>query len=169
MICKKCGKENDVNMKFCGECGSSLLEVISEETEIPIENDTAVKPKKKKRKIWIVLTILAALGIYFFAILGAGGKINGVSTDTYQECTRIMKIISTESYINETANEVENVLHQKYGNNWNSVAVGELHDYVLENSDVLNLFFNDIKNIPMTTENDKILVCNYVLKTLLKK
>ena len=22
MVCKKCGKENDDNMKFCGECGA---------------------------------------------------------------------------------------------------------------------------------------------------
>lgn len=173
MVCKKCGKENDDNMKFCGECGANLLEVVSEETESPMENSlnisaettAEVKPKKKKRKIWIILIVLIALGISFFALFGTGGKINGVSRDTYQECTRIMKIISTERYINETANEVENVLYQKYGSDWSSIPIGELHDYVLENSDALNLFFSDIENIPMTTENDKILVkfvlCQY--------
>lgn len=176
MLCKKCGKENNDNMKFCGECGTNLLEEVSEETESPTEKnlnisteipgeETEVKPKKKKRKIWIVLIVLIGLVISFFALFGTGGKINGVSSDTYRGCTRIMKIISTESYINETANEIENVMYQKYGVDWGSVAVGELHDYVLENSDVLNLFFSDIENIPMTTENDKILVkfvlCQY--------
>lgn len=176
MVCKKCGKENDDNVKFCGECGANLLEVVSVETESPIENslnisaettveEAEVKPKKKKGKILIVLIVLIALGISLFALFGTGGKINGVSRDTYQECTRIMKIISTEQYINETANEVENVLYQKYGSDWGSIPVGELHDYVLENSDAINLFFSDIENIPMTTENDKILVkfvlCQY--------
>ena len=180
MICKNCGKENDVNMKFCGECGSRLTDILE---EIVVETDNSVssntesvsvqetmgdveeKPKKHKSKIIVAFVAVVAVFICVFAIFGNGGKISGVSTDTYQECTRIMKIISTESYINETAIEVENVLYQKYGNAWNSVAVGELHDYVLENSDVLNLFFNDIKNIPMTTENDEILVkfvvCQY--------
>ena len=31
MICKNCGKENDVNMKFCGECGSRLTDILEED------------------------------------------------------------------------------------------------------------------------------------------
>lgn len=179
MICKNCGKENDANMKFCGECGSRLTDILE---EIVVETDNSVssntesvfvqetmgdveeKPKKHKSKIIVAFVAVVAVFICVFAIFGNSGKINGVSADTYQECTRIMKLISNEAYINKTASKVESALYQEYGTDLGSVTIGELRNYIFENSGLLELS-DDITNIPMSTINDEILakfvVCQY--------
>lgn len=179
MKCKNCGKENDLSMKFCGECGSSLTDILEEDVieninsissnaeSISIQEttrDAEEKPKKHKSKIIVAFVAVVAVFICVFAIVGNGGKINGVSTDTYQECTRIMKLISNEAFINETAGKVESTLYQKYGSDLGSVTIGELKNYIFKNSGVLELS-DDITNIPMSTVNDEVLVkfvvCQY--------
>ena len=68
MICKKCGRENDVNSMFCTECGEPLFIQPSFDTQ-PISNQNGKKNKKKV--LLIVLIIIAVLSIIAatFAIL----------------------------------------------------------------------------------------------------
>ena len=171
MKCNKCGNDFEENMKFCGVCGTKLDETLQTESEEVKEESSnnvnsvftqehvdavEVKPQNKKTKLGISLVaIIVALAIVFLAF-GSGGKINGVSYDTYKSCTKIMKKLSNENYINEVADKIESSLYQEYGNNLGSVKVSEIHKFIRNNSTIVELA-DEIHYIPQHTEADEIL------------
>lgn len=72
-VCKKCGKQNDDNAKFCTGCGAELkAEECREQDESTQERELLSKPHKNRRKTVIAAALAAAI------VLGGavfGGKI----------------------------------------------------------------------------------------------
>lgn len=62
-ICKKCGKENENNAKFCNNCGAELKEEL-------IEVNVSQKDKGNKKIIifFSILTLILLIGIPIFAL-----------------------------------------------------------------------------------------------------
>lgn len=62
-ICKKCGKENENNAKFCNNCGAELKEEL-------IEVNVSQKDKSNKKIIifFSILTLILLIGIPIFAL-----------------------------------------------------------------------------------------------------
>jgi len=58
MFCQKCGTENKKTASFCSKCGDSI-------------NDT-VAPAKKKRGLWITITIASLILFFCVAPIGYG-------------------------------------------------------------------------------------------------
>ena len=116
-------------------------------------------PAKKNKKVLIIgiiagvlAAIIAFVGV--FAVFSSRSKIEGVSSDTYRECTRIMDLLSSEAYLDEIANKVESAMYAKYGSNWGSVKIAEISNYILYQADIVELA-DDINDIPKTTEADE--------------
>ena len=78
MICRKCGKENADETKFCSECGTSLISKNCEcaeennvgnieKTKIDEENNREIdlnRKKKRKKIILIIIAVIIVLGFY---------------------------------------------------------------------------------------------------------
>lgn len=61
-ICKKCGKENESNAKFCNNCGVELKEEL-------VEVNVSQKDKSNKKIIifFSIITLILLIGIFIFA------------------------------------------------------------------------------------------------------
>lgn len=62
-ICKKCGKENESNAKFCNNCGVELKEEL-------IEVNVSQKDKSNKKIIifFSIITLILLIGIFIFTL-----------------------------------------------------------------------------------------------------
>lgn len=102
MFCKKCGKENDNDARFCSECGVTLK--LKEEPRVEENGEklsrftkqspvTKLKEKKKMSKLkiaLIIVSIIAILGIGFISwgfYLVANDPNVGVKTETTNNST----------------------------------------------------------------------------------
>ena len=129
MICPKCGKDAG-EAKFCPECGENLSAPSENETktEIVQENKTVAKPKKKIKKIWILLAIVVAV-VAFFGIKSIVKSAkpakyvswNTIYSDTLDNAKIAEKKYSKEKlifyvYVTEIGNDAE---VEFFDSNWN--------------------------------------------------
>ena len=65
MKCKKCGKENNDEAKFCAYCGTILTSIdsagIQSKQQLEENDKESLNKKKRKKWIWIMLSILVLI------------------------------------------------------------------------------------------------------------
>ena len=64
-ICKKCGKENEANAKFCNNCGAELNDETKDKLEV---SNTQKKSNKKMIIFFSILILILLIGIPIFAL-----------------------------------------------------------------------------------------------------
>lgn len=68
MFCEKCGNQIPDNARFCGQCGAAVTPDAGTATELPVSKN--VKSEKRKIPVWVLGSMVLAIGIIVAAIIG---------------------------------------------------------------------------------------------------